>query len=233
MRRAILALTLGLALGLPAQALASGATVVHGWRVNLDGDAHMEHVRLMLQLKPNPFGGTVPIRQHWLQVVDRVGGRTVKTRITPILEHMLPRFIRIADLNTDGRPEIFYRGFNGGAGAVPVFAGIRGWDGTSKHRFWSYAPPYPPLIHGGHHYRYVGASVTLENLAAAATPGLEVHAPRPGRGAPGRSGLLPEPAPDPQLPLRFGGALLGALPDRLATDLEPVSLPRRPAAARR
>ena len=175
MRRAILVLTLGLSLGLPAQALASGATVVHGWRVNLDGDAHMEHVRLMLVLKPNPFGGTVPIREHWLQVVDRVGGRTVKTRITPILEHMLPRWIRLADLNTDGRPEIFYRGFNGGAGAVPVFAGIRGWDGTAKHRFWSYGPPFPALTHAGHHYRYVGASVALENLAAAATPGLEVH----------------------------------------------------------
>ena len=121
--------------------------MVHGWRVNLDGDPHMEHVRLMLLLKPNPFGGTVPIREHWLQVVDRVGGRTVKARISPILEHMLPRWITIADLDKDGRPEIFYRGFNGGAGAVPVFAGIRGWDGTAKHRFWSYGPPFPALIH--------------------------------------------------------------------------------------
>jgi hypothetical protein len=176
MRRSIAALALAAVVALPAQAAAAGApTVVHGWRVNLDGDAHVEHVQLMLQLKPNPSGGTVPIRWHWLQVVDRVGGHTVKTRITPIVEHMLPRWIRIGDFNRDGRPEIFYRGFTGGAGAVPVYAGIRGWTGTHRRRFWSYGPPFPQRIHNGHRYRYVGASVALQNRAAAATPGLEVH----------------------------------------------------------
>jgi hypothetical protein len=175
MRRTIVALTLGALLGLPAQAAASAPTVVHAWRVNLDGDAHVEHVRLMLALRPNPFGGTVPLRQHWLQVVDRVGGKTVTARVTPILEHLLPRSVRIGDLDAGGRPEIFYEGFNGGAGAVPVFAGVRAWDGTHKQRLWSYAPPFPALVHNGHHYRYVGAHVSLENLARAATPGLEVH----------------------------------------------------------
>lgn len=175
MRRALAALTLALVLGLPAQAMASAPTVVHSWRVNLDHDAHLEHVRLMLAIEPNPFGGTLPIRRHWLQVVDRVGARTVKRRISPRLEHLLPRWVKIGDFAADGRVEIFYHGFNGGAGAVPVSAGIRGWTGDHKRRLWSYAPPYPPLVHNGHHYRYVGASVALENLASAATPGLEVH----------------------------------------------------------
>jgi hypothetical protein len=160
---------------LAAPAYAQTPVVVHGWLANLDSDPHIEHVRLMLAYKPNPFGGTVPIKQHWLQVVDRVGGRVVKVRITPIVEHMRPRWIRIEDLNAHGRPEIFYQGFNGNAGSVPVYAGIRGWNGTSKHRFWSYAPPYPVLTHNGHRYRYAGASVSLQNLASAATPGLEVH----------------------------------------------------------
>src|SRR5690348_13432184 len=112
----------------PAVAHAQSATVVRGWPVNLDSDPHIEHVRLMLAYKPNPFGGTVPIKQHWLQVVDRVGGRIVKVRITPIVEHMLPRFVKIGDLNGGGgRPQIFYWGNNGNAGAVPVYAGIRGW----------------------------------------------------------------------------------------------------------
>jgi hypothetical protein len=175
MRRAVLALTFAAVLWFPASAYAQAPTVVRTWRANLDGDPHVEHVRLMLALKPNPFGGTVPIRQHWLQVVDSVGGRVVKARITPIVEHMLPRWVRIADLNAAGRPEIFYHGFNGGAGAVPVFAGIRGWTGTTKQRLWSYAPPFPMLTHNGHHYRYDFATVSLENLAKAATPGLEVH----------------------------------------------------------
>jgi hypothetical protein len=174
-RRLLLALAFGVLLGVPAVADAATPTVVHGWRVNLDGDAHLEHVRLMLAFKPNPFGGTVPIKQHWLQVVDRVGGQVVKVRVTPIVEHMQPRWIRIQDLNGRGRPEIFYRGFNGGAGNVPLFACIRGWNGTSKRRFWSYAPPYAVFRHNGRRYYYAGANVSLENLANAATPGLEVH----------------------------------------------------------
>ncbi len=175
MRQAILALTVAIGLGLPAQAAAATPTVMHAWRVNLDGDAHMEHVRLLLGLRPNPAGGTVPIREHWLQVVDRVNGHTVKVRISPILEHLMPRWVRFGDFDVHGRLQIFYHGFNGGAGAVPQYAGIRGWSGTHKQLFWSSAPPFPNLIHAGHHYRYVGANVLLENLAGAATPGLEVH----------------------------------------------------------
>jgi hypothetical protein len=176
-RRLPLALAVGLLAlaALPAGAQAKAPTVVHTWRVNLDSDPHIERVRLMLALEPNPYGGTVPIQRRWLQVVDRVGGRVVKARITPVVEHMQPRWIHIEDLNARGRPEIFFRGFIGGAGAVPVYAGIRGWNGTSTHRFWSYGPPFPVMMHNGHRYRYVGANVSLVDLAGAATPGLEVH----------------------------------------------------------
>ena len=80
------------------------------WRANLDGDAHIEHVRLMLALEPNPL-------------------------------------VR--------RPA--------------------SWTGTAKRRLWSYAPPFPMLTHNGLAYRYDIATVALENLANAATPGLEVH----------------------------------------------------------
>jgi hypothetical protein len=128
-----------------------------------------------LPLKPTSLGGTLPVREHWLQIVDRVGGHTVKVRISPVLEHLLPRWVRIGDFNAGGRLQIFHHGFDGGAGAVPVSAGIRAWTGAHKRGLWSYAPPYPHLVHDGHHYRYDGASVALENLRAAATPGLEVY----------------------------------------------------------
>jgi hypothetical protein len=127
----------------------------------------------MAAYKPNPFG--VRIKMHWLQVVDVVGGRTVKARITPFIEHLHWRWVRIANFNARGRPEIYYEGFTGGAGAVPTYAGIRGWNGSGKHRFWSYAPPYPVLLHNGHRFYYAGGYSLLENLAAAATSGLEVH----------------------------------------------------------
>jgi hypothetical protein len=173
----ILALALGIVVGLPGQASATAAapTAVHVWRVNLDGDAHIEKVQLMLALKPNPFGGTVPIREHWLEVVDSVGGHTVTARISPMLEHLFPRWVQIGDLNAQGRPEIFYHGFNGGAGSVPVSSGIRGWNGAGRIRYWSYSPPYPVITHNGHRYFYDFATVSMENLVKAATPGLEVH----------------------------------------------------------
>jgi hypothetical protein len=47
MRRAILALTFAAVLACPATAAAQAPTVAHVWRANLDGDAHVEHVRLM------------------------------------------------------------------------------------------------------------------------------------------------------------------------------------------
>jgi hypothetical protein len=92
--------------------------------------------------------------------------------------------VRIADLNAHGRPEISYRGFDGGGRRLvaidgqrpgtPWFAGIRGWDGTGKHRFWSMAPPYPSLLHHGRRYVYSFAQSMLENDPAAHAPGLEV-----------------------------------------------------------
>jgi hypothetical protein len=176
MRRAIVASIFAAVLCFPASAAAvQTPTVVHVWRANLDGDAHVEHVRLMLQLEPNPFGGTLPIRRHWLQVVDRVGGHVIVARISPFVEHLLPRWVQIGDFHASGRAEVFYHGFDGGAGAVPLFAGIRGWTGTAKQRLWSYAPPFRMLTHNGHRYRYDFATAALENLAAAGTPGLEVH----------------------------------------------------------
>lgn len=176
MRRALLALTFAAVLVCPAPAAATQApTVVHVWRANLDADAHVEHVRLMRKLEPNPFGGTLPIPRHWLEVVDRAGGHVVVTRISPFLEHLRQRWVKVGDFNAQGRALVFYHGFDGNAGSVPVFAGIRGWTGAVKRRLWSYAPPYPVLMHNGHRYRYDFGLVKLDNLAAAATPGQEVH----------------------------------------------------------
>ena len=204
MRRAIVASIFAAVLLFPASAAAAQPpTVVHVWRANLDGDAHVEHVRLMLQLEPNPFGGTLPIRRHWLEVVDRVGGHVVVARISPFVEHLLPRWVQIGDFNASGRAEVFYHGFDGGAGAVPVFAGIRGWTGTAKQRLWSYAPAVP-----GAHAQRPPLPVRLRH-GRAREPGRRGHAgargaSRPGRGPAERARLLPEPAPDPQLPLRAG-----------------------------
>src|SRR6185312_16258508 len=165
MRRAILALTFAAVLWFPATAPAAQTpTVVHVWRANLDGDAHIEHVRLMLRLEPNPLGGTLPIRQHWLEVADRVGGHFVVARISRLVEHLLPRWVQMGDFDANRRNQVFYHGFDGGAGAVPLFAGIRGWTGTTKQRLWSYAPPFPVLAHNGHRYRYDVAEAALENL---------------------------------------------------------------------
>jgi hypothetical protein len=172
-RRLTLALTLAAVLAHPAAATAA-PVVVHDWRVNLDADPHMEHVQLVLATTTRSGGGG-EVRTHWLRIVDRVGGRTVTERITPVLDHLRARWVTFGDFDARGRLQIFYHGFDGGAGAVPVFAGIRGWTGTGKRLFWSYAPPFPGLVHDGHHYRYTGASVALENLVAAGTPGLEVH----------------------------------------------------------
>ena len=130
--------------------------------------------------------------------------------------------MRFGDFGADGRVEIFYHGFNGGAGAVPVYAGIRGWTGVHKHRFWSFSPPYPPLVHNGHHYRYVGASaVALENLARAPpAPGLEVHVVQ-GEARPADPDGSTRPLSDaPELPLRSAGERLAALRDGLATQLD-------------
>ena len=174
MRRLILALTIAACgLSFPAGA-AAAPLVVHSWRVNLDADAHMEHVQLVVSDTAGAHAGP-PVRTHWLRIVDRVAGRTVTVRISPMLDHLQARWVTFGDFDVHGRLQIFYHGFDGGAGAVPVFAGIRGWTGTGKRLFWSYAPPYPPLMHDGHRYRYDGASVALENLATAGTPGLEVH----------------------------------------------------------
>jgi hypothetical protein len=172
-RRLILALTIATGLCCPAAA-AAAPVIVHSWRVNLDADRHMEHVQLMRSEAAGPRGAP-PVATHWLQIVDRVAGRTVTVRISPVLDHLQARWVKFGDFSARGRLQIFYHGFNGGAGAVPVSAGIRGWTGTAKHLFWSYAPPFPALVHDGRRYRYDGASAALENLVAAGTPGLEVH----------------------------------------------------------
>lgn len=171
MRRLILALTLVAGLAFPAAA-AAAPVVVHDWSVNLDADPHMEHVQLVLA---TTGGGADEVRTHWLRIVDRVGGRRLTVRISPVLDHLRARWVTFGDFAARGRLQVFYHGSDGGAGAVPVFAGIRGWSGTSKRLLWSYAPPYPALVHDGRRYRYDGASVALENLVSAAAPGLEVH----------------------------------------------------------
>jgi len=112
---------------LSGTAVASAAQVVRTVRANLN-HGHREKVQLLTGSKANPYGGTTRIPVRWVRVVDRTGGETVITRVSPRIEH-LPwrRGLKVPDVGGDGRREIFYVGWRGNAGAVPVFAGVLGW----------------------------------------------------------------------------------------------------------
>jgi hypothetical protein len=144
------------------------AAVKHTWRVNLDGDRHVEKVEL-IQKRSDGFP------KRWLVIEDRVHGHPISRRITPRLWFLSRSHVRIADLNAHPkRLEIFYVGYIGGTAGSPTYAGIKGWDGHHLHTFFSYAPPYPKRRHGGRSYSYDGASVKLEQIASGNEPAFEI-----------------------------------------------------------
>jgi hypothetical protein len=173
MRRGLLFTCVATCVLLPS-ATASAAHVVHSVRANLDHDAHLERVQVMAGSRANPYGGTDRIPVHWIRVVDRMDGQTVRRRVSPRVEH-LPSYrgLKVRDVGGDSRREIFYDGWNGNAGAVPVFAGVVAWSGEHRLVRWGYAPPYGPWQHNGHTYYYRGASVALRDDPAE--PGLEIY----------------------------------------------------------
>jgi hypothetical protein len=119
------------------------ATVVHVWRSDVDGDGHIETVRLVRSGHAHP-------RRYHLQLIDRVRGRRVGVRLSPDVDWMSPRNVIIRDFNgLPKRKEMFYSGTQGNAGG-PTYAGIVGWDGGWLHHFWRYAPPYRRFVHDGH-----------------------------------------------------------------------------------
>jgi hypothetical protein len=138
---------------------AQALTVEHVWHVNLDGDRHVEQVRIVSHtVSGMPW--------FWLQVVDRVHGRRVLARVSPSVENLQPSLVRITDMNgLPTRNEIFYVGFVATTGG-PVYAGIRNWSGSRKHRLWSYRPPeeYRRRIHRGVRYG------TLPNIVRVIRP---------------------------------------------------------------
>jgi hypothetical protein len=141
---------------------ASAVTVVRTVPANLDGDGHIERVQLMKGTRPNPYGGTMPLAVRFVRVLDRVKGQRVTERVSPRLEH-IPRHrgFAVRDLAGDGRREVFYRGFNGGAGAVPVYSGVRRWTGRRPLTLWAYRAHGLIGWHNGRRYYYAGASVRV------------------------------------------------------------------------
>ena len=134
------------------------------------------------------------------------------------MDRLFPTWVRVGDFDGDGGERLFYHGFDGGAGAVPVFIGIRGWTGTAKERLWSYAPPFPVLTHKGHRYRYDVATPSLENLAAAGVPDLEVHLVR-GEALPSDADCCPSQLLTRNYRFDSGMKPVGALPDGVAAHV--------------
>ena len=147
----------------------AGLVVRHTWRVNLDGDPHIERVQLMLA--PGKL-----IHRRWLRVVDQRNGSRVVVRVSPRIEWLARSDVKIRDLNAHPRrKEIFYLGYIGGTAGSPTYAGIRGWNGATKHAFWTYAPPYRVRHHNGHRYFYDGASIKLAQLPSTTNPAYEIN----------------------------------------------------------
>jgi hypothetical protein len=122
---------------------AQALTVEHVWRVNVDGDRHLEQVRIVRA------GGDAGLPQYHLDLVDSVHGRRVVVHLSPPVDSMSASDVIIRDLNNlPRRKEIFYQGTRGTAGG-PTYAGIVGWDGGWLHHFWTLAPPYRSFIHKG------------------------------------------------------------------------------------
>jgi len=143
--------------------------VRHVWRVNLDGDAHVERVRLV------DNGKSIFDQRSWLQVADRVAGSRLIVAVSPRIQFLRRRDVRIGDLNAHPRrPEIFYIGTTGGTAGSPTYAGIRNWDGHTTHRLFTYAPPYRVRRHNGQRYYYDGATIRITDLAAANNPAKEL-----------------------------------------------------------
>lgn len=122
---------------------AQALTVEHIWHVNVDGDQHVEQVRIVR------VSESVGSPRYYLDLVDSVRGRRVVVRLSPSVDSMPVSDVVIRDLNNlPRRKEIFYQGTKGTAGGQ-TYAGIVGWDGGWLHHFWTLAPPYRPIVHKG------------------------------------------------------------------------------------
>jgi hypothetical protein len=187
-RRPILGATRRLVtFGLPVALLVVGgaasvsARVARVIRSDLDLDGRAEQVEVIAGSRANPFGGTVRIPVQYVRVVDRIGGKLVKRRLSPRVERASAK---VRDFNADGRPDVWFDGSSGNGGAAPQWFGLYDWGGRHRHVLWSYSWNRSAVGN-----RWAGASVHREQRSAA-NPGLELVL-REGVLSPGDANCCP------------------------------------------
>jgi hypothetical protein len=155
-----------LAVATAATPWSSAPRIVQSLRANLDADPGTEQAQVVDYTKPNPYGGTVSIHVEYGRVIDRIAGGLREIQVTPRVEHLGLRAVR--DGAEDQRPDIWYWGSIGGAGAVPRFYGLVDWDGRKARVLWKYDARVSSVK------RYSGAHATLFQDPAAQTSGYEI-----------------------------------------------------------
>jgi hypothetical protein len=99
---------------------------------------------------------------YWIEVRDG----TRATRISPRVERI---GVQVADLNRDGRPDVFYQGSMGASGRATEF-GVSDWTGAGERELWSYSWRRTDLGQ-----RFAGASARLIEDPGAGAPGAEIE----------------------------------------------------------
>jgi hypothetical protein len=133
--------------------------VAETWVGDFDKDGVSERLEEVSTTRQNPYGGAAPIGVRYLLVADRWNGKTLRRRISPKLEHLEQDGTGVRDINADGTPDLLYLGYVGGAGAVPIYAGVYEWTGKEGRKLWTYNGQKSAL---GRHY--AGATVKIENV---------------------------------------------------------------------
>jgi hypothetical protein len=144
-----------------------GGRVVTSIPVNLDRDAHRELVQTVEVTRPNPYGGTEPLHRRFVRVVDVSGGRTVATRVSPVLDYVTATVA--GSLAPPFRRGIWYDGSTGNGGAAPRAFGLVTWTGGRAHALWRYASASSSLGK-----RYDGAGAGLFQDSTRGGPGPEI-----------------------------------------------------------
>jgi hypothetical protein len=144
---------------------AAEAKIARSVGVNLDRDRRVERVQLVATTRPNHLGGTQPIPVRYVQVVDRVGGRLIRRRVSPRVEFAT---VKLRDFNLDGRPDIFFSGVSGNGGAAPQWFGLYDWTGRARRVLWSWSWRRSAVGR-----RWAGASVRRAERSRS-HPGLEL-----------------------------------------------------------
>lgn len=143
---------------------AAGPRVVQQLAANLDSDPAPEHIRVLDELRPNPFGGTQPLHVQLAEIDDQQGGRPFSQTITPEADYLRVRLTATAVGHS-----VWYSGSLGNGGAAPRFFGLVSWTGGGARYLWRYSSPSPNL--GS---RHDGADAELFNDPTSGGPGPEI-----------------------------------------------------------